>query len=96
MPLTRTLTGSNPIVVTFSTASTSGTIRYTVPTGRTWRGHMWGFGGTSPNALINGVTTQLVLNSTGSSSFPVPVTLPSGTIVADGGTSGIGFIGIEE
>jgi hypothetical protein len=96
MPLTRTLTGSNPIVVTFSTESSSGTIRYTVPAGRTWRGHMWGYSAAGPSALINGVTTQLTLNSTGSSSFPVPVTLTSGTIVADGSSQGIGFIGIEE
>lgn len=96
MPLRIISPGSNSILVTFNTQSNTGTVRYAVPVGRTWRGHMWGVSSASPNATINGVTTQLTLNSTGSSSFPVPVILPSGAIVADGSQQGIYFIGIEE
>lgn len=94
--LTQVQGGTSARLVAFSTLSATGTVRYTVPAGRTWRGHMWGLNGTQPGATFNGVQLNLTLNSTGSASVPVPLTLPAGTVVADSGNQGIGFIGVEE
>jgi hypothetical protein len=55
------------------------------------------YGGTqNPSCTINTVVIQPSVNSAGWVTYPIPVTLPSGSIVADGGTVGFYFVGIEE
>jgi len=83
--------------VAFTTSNSSGTVRYTVPAGRTWRGHMFAnTGAASPQCNINNVSIEFNMNASGYVNFPLPVTLPPGAIVSDGSQAGFTFVGIEE
>lgn len=70
-------------------------IMYVVPAGKTFVGIATGKVGAS-SLLINGATLHVNVNSTGSSSTPVPLTLLSGTVVKNAASAEISLIGVEQ
>lgn len=73
-------------VVLSAQSFSTNTVVYTVPTGRTFRGHIYSQQGSPSTIVINGTNFAIASSS---QTFPTifPVTLVSGTVVRNAGVN---------
>ncbi len=87
--------GKKPIFINAGNLAASAVV-YTVPTGKTFTGHLWARGAESINVTINGVQTQ-ISHSPQTAPSLIPLSLASGGVVQNP-SSGYQYVltGVEE